>query len=718
MGLNTIRCAISTDFFTAFADIPKNEQKKVSEFITKFQNNPSSSGINYEKIHNSADDNMKSVRIDRDYRGIVYKPDKGNVYLLLWVDSHDRAYEWAERKKCAVNKKTGTVQVYEAGEEEKRDHGEVKHLDERRGIFSDISKNNLLRLGIPGELVNTVWELKDELEFEKKKNLFPPESYEALQFIKAGLSVGEVINELFSEEDPEGIEENDFEQALNNPGSKQQFIVVDSENEKELREILGAPLDKWRVFLHRSQRKIVERDYSGPVRILGGAGTGKTVVAMHRAKRLAEKVFNRPSDRILFTTFTVNLAADIKNNLRKICDSDVLKRIEVVNIDRWVNEYLMAMGYTYDLKYGKAIDDCWERACAFAQEDTSYDVAFFKDEWEQVIAPKDIKTLEEYLRCSRRGRGTPAGRKERKRIWQVIEEFKHEMNNEGIRDIHSMIMDARVVLRNKGAPKDYRTVVVDEAQDISPQGFKLLREMMGEEKRNDLFITGDAHQRIYNQRVNLKQCGINIRGRSRILRVNYRTTEETRNWAFSVLKGERFDDLNGGVDSGKGYKSLFKGPEPDIETFATQDEEVDYIANYVKDLTKPDEKGKLKAASRNICICVRTNKLLKAYKTLLRQRGLETYKISTSESENRTVEYLRIATMHRVKGLEFDYVIIAAVNQGTVPLTFIYKDEEDPVKRNQLEKSERSLLYVAATRAKKALLITSGGRASEFLSGE
>lgn len=699
--------AISNDFFTAFAALPKNQQKKTADFINKFKSNPTGSGINYEPIIQAKDSNMKSVRIDQAYRGIIHKPDKGNVYLLLWVDHHDEAYDWAKNKKCEINSSTGTIQIFEVDAELVNNSNNIE--EDIETIFGDISQSKLKKIGISEELIHIVKKIKSEDELEKKRNLIPLESYEALQFILGGISIDDVINELFAHDiTNKEVDTSNYEEALKTAGSKQQFIVINDETEKELNDMLAAPLDKWRVFLHKSQRKIVEKNYSGSARVLGGAGTGKTVVAMHRAKWLATKVFNNSNDKILFTTFTVNLAEDIKNNLKKICNLETLKRIEVINIDKWAESFLKSQDYNYKLEYDE-IDNMWNKAIENVEESLNFDKEFFKEEWEKIITTYDVKTLNDYLKTSRLGRGTSLNRKERKLIWEVFEEYKAIMRDTGKKDIYSIMIDARAILKKNPNATNYKAIIVDEGQDLSAQAYKLIRDIVSEEKANNIFVVGDSHQRIYRQKASHGKCGIKIRGRSKILKINYRTTEETRNWAFSVLKGIDFDDLDEGLENGKGYKSLMNGPKPKIENYKDFEEEIENIVKYINDLQNNGINLK------SICLVLRTNKLINQYKEKLRENGIDVYQIKTEQSEDRSINCIRIATLHRVKGLEFDYVIISSVNSGTIPLSFTYKNIEDEVVKKEMEISERSLLYVAATRAKKELLVTSYGKKSEFL---
>lgn len=700
-----IRVAISADFFTAFSAIPRQKQSKVVDFINKFRNNPMATGINYEKIKNAFDPSLRSVRIDDTYRGIVLKPKNSNVYLLLWVDHHDKAYTWAVRKKCIINSRTGSIQVFDVKEEE----GEIKVNNYTiPGIYDEISDENLIKIGVPEEIMSLVRTIHSIEELDSNINAIPQDVYEALYYLATGYSYEEVLKE-FSVDD-KIIDTQDFDAALNNMSTLQKFIVLDDEaNQQELKEMLGAPLEKWRVFLHPAQRKIVEKDVNGPYRVLGGAGTGKTVVAIHRAKWLLENLLNRKEDRILFTTFTRNLAGDIKENLSKICSPEVMKRIDVVNLDLWVSEFLRKHNYNYRIVYGEELEKVWEEALTISSDELGLASSFYKEEWEKVIIPNGITKKSEYLKVSRIGRGVKLDRKSKAEIWNVFEELKNIMNTKRVRDIDTAMIEARVILANLGNILPYKTVLVDEAQDFGIQAFKLIRQIAGEEHKNDIFIVGDSHQRIYKNKVVLSKCGINIRGRSSKLKINYRTTEETREWAFNLLNGLEFDDLDNGVDSNSDYKSLMHGPKPEVNNFKDINEEVKYI------VSKIDELKKLEVDIKNIALVTRTDKQLEVYEELLTKYNIETYKLKRKELDNREHTGIRLATMHRVKGLEFDYVILAGVNNDIVPLKNIFTDITDKTIIKERMTSEKSLLYVAATRAKKAIYVTSYGKISDFI---
>jgi mRNA-degrading endonuclease RelE of RelBE toxin-antitoxin system len=704
---NKIKVAIASDFLLSFSKIPRKQQAKVMNFITKFRSNPMLPGINYEKIAHAKDPNIRSVRIDQSYRGIVLKPDTGNIYVLLWIDHHDKAYKWAENKAYKIHPETGSLQVIDIEESQDKQVAEVFGAEESV-LFADIRDRHLLRLGVPELQLQLVRGLKTEDDLDRIADQLPQEAYEALFFLSEGFSLEDVLQDIEMTAKKEKVDTDDYETALNNPDSRRRFLVV--EDDLELAAILNAPLEKWRIFLHPSQQKLVERNWNGSVRVLGGAGTGKTVAAMHRAKWLVQNVFTNEKDRILFTTFTRNLAADIQENLSKICSREMMRRIEVVNLDRWVSGILKKNGYDYKIDYGYRTEPLWNKALDLVPNELDFDLSFYREEWERVIQPQAITSVEDYMKASRVGRGVRLNRKARKAAWTVFEEYRALLNEHGLKESNDAMRDAKLLLERKKEILPYKAIIVDEAQDMGIQAFKLIRQMIPEEKKNDLFIVGDAHQRIYRHKVVLSQCGINIRGRGRKLRINYRTTDETRKWAIGLLKGVKVDDLDGGTDDQKGYKALLHGIMPDVRHFNNFQEEVSFIAEYIRKIK--NETGSIK----EVCLVARTNNLLKQYESAISAKGFEIYLVRRSEAEDRTSPGLRLATMHRVKGLEFDRVIIAGVNEGVVPFEGAQSYSSDTVVKRESEIQERALLYVSATRAKKEVVVTSFGKSSRFLS--
>ena len=695
---NQVKVAISSDFLTAFARLPRGIQGKVTEFLGKFRNDPLSPGINYEKLSKGIDKKIYSVRIDDTYRGIVVREEETGVYLLLWVDHHDEAYDWAARKRCEVNKKTGAVQIFDV-----QTVAEEASAPTADALFKDVSDSDLLELGVPEEQLVLVRSFTDTKAFFAAKASIPQDAFEYLSWLTEGIPFDEVL-EYAKEERGTGDSDGTISDALDTPGSLKAFVVVDGED--ELKRIMAEPLEKWRVFLHPTQRKIVNKDYSGPARVLGGAGTGKTVVAMHRAKHLASKM---PSTgRILFTTFTANLAADIKENLRKICTMEELRKIEVIHLDAWVNQFLRESGFSAQIAYDE-IPGLWEKALLLAGIDLPFDAGFYEEEWNRVVIAQEALSLEKYVKATRNGRGTRLDRKKRMLVWKVFEAYQNLMKENRIRDINTAMYESRRLLETEGGTAKYAAVIVDEGQDFSDNAFRLLRALAGEEHANDIFIVGDAHQRIYRNRPTLSKCGLNVRGRSSILKINYRTTEEIRRYAFALLNGISFDDLDDGTDLGDRCQSLTHGEKPDIREFKDANAELNFLTEEIGKLQKND------VALSDICVVARTKKLVDDYIAQFTKAGIRSYAIKRNKTDDRNYDGLRVATMHRVKGLEFQYVFVAAVNSRVIPLPSAI-NKTDAVSEAETMTSEKCLLYVALTRAQKGAYITSYGKKSEFLS--
>lgn len=693
----TIKVALTDNFLTSFAALPRQIQVRVTEFINKFKNNPRSSSIHLEKIQNAMDDKIYSARINDAYRTIIAVEEDTGVYLILWVDHHDEAYEWARKKKCLINKELGAIQVFDVISSEEKNSDNIERL------FKKYSEQELIDVGVPKEQISFVKDIMDIDQFNKMKDSFSKETYESLEWLANGFEYNEVKDLYDSQKLVDEPIPNNFAEALNSTTTKHSFVVV--EGEEELEKIMSEPLEKWRIFLHPSQRKLVEKNFNGPARVTGGAGTGKTVVAIHRAKKLVKEL--EKDKKILFTTFTANLANDIEYNLKKICNGQDLKNIDVINLDAWVSEFLKLNGYTYRIDYEK-IDDIWSQAYINSGENIDYDWNFVKDEYIKIIVCQEEISLAAYMNASRIGRGIKLDRQTKIKIWHIVEEYLKLLRDQQIRDIDTAMFECRMVLKNYQKKLEYQYIIVDEGQDFSTNAYKLLRLIAGEEHRNDMFIVGDSHQRIYNKKAVLSKCGINVRGRGSILRINYRTTEEIRKYAMALLDGISFDNLDNEEEIHDQCQSLTHGEKPVIKNFKDGNEEFDYLFN---EINKLKENG---VDLRNICLVARTRKYVDYYNQMFTSKGIRVYEIRGSKVDDRNYDGLRIATMHRVKGLEFQYIFIAACNDRVIPLQQAI-NISDPISRQESITSEKCLLYVALTRAQKKAYITSYGNKSKFL---
>ena len=656
------KVALAQDFLANLGNLSSAVQGKILKWALLFQSDPTAPGINYESIKGARDKNLKSVRIDQDWRGIVFKPPAGDIYVLMYVDRHDAAYKWAEGRRLSVNPTTGALQVFavetlvepalEQARIQARKNAVVDHLlikdnsETSKPIFDMLSNQEFLSIGTPDEMIAQVRSIQSELELDALQKYLPVEAYEGLFLIAAGDTVSEILMARETRVD-QSVNTDDFASAIETAESQSRFVVV--ADEETMAAILSSPLAQWRVFLHPTQTKLAQGDRSGPMRVLGGAGTGKTVLAMHRAKWLAE---NRLTEgyKVFFTTFTKNLAADIEENLKTLCSPELMSKIEVKNLDAWVNSFLRRHKYEHKIIYNRKQDeaaDAWQRALTLQDTTLSLTSQFYEEELERVILAQGVTTRDQYRLAKRTGRGTVLTRSKRDAIWPVFEEYRAQLASKKLKEVDDAYRDAVFLLQSKTPP--YTSIIVDETQDFGPQALKLIRAMAPQEP-NDLFFVGDGHQRIYSRnRAAMSACGINIRGRARKLYLNYRTTEEIRLLAVATLEGCSIDDLDDGFDEVRRYKSLSHGPAPVTLNFDHLEEALDALHKTV--LTSIDE-------NRSLCIIVPSK-----HNTFAVRQSLESINISTTilgpdERDKPDSKSIRIATMHRAKGLDFDEVVL------------------------------------------------------------
>jgi hypothetical protein len=688
----TPKIAMSDDFLKSFASVPRDQQQAVLTFVAKFRQNPMAAGINYERIRDAGDQNMRSVRINDGVRGIVLKPDVGNVYCLLWVDRHDDAYQWARRHRVAIHPDVGSIQVF-AVESVASAAPSPLTPQPAAGLFSSLKDREIRRLGVPDEMLAAVRAVKTEADLDGLDKLLPDEAFEALYLFAAGESYEKIVEEQVA---PAAVDPQDFSAALERDSSKRHFVVLTDDS--DLEALLAAPLERWRVFLHPSQRKLVERDWAGPAKVTGGAGTGKTVVAMHRAARLARQYANLPGRPVLFTTFTKTLAEDIRQHLSLLCTPQELEKIQVVNLDQWASSVLRRFGYKPEPLYDEsARRSYWQAAMSALPSSLELTQQFMRAEYERVVLPQGCETADDYMGASRVGRGGQLGRALRKSIWPVFAEYRAQLHAANFREPEETFRDACRLLKKQGAELGIRAMVIDEAQDISAAAFELMRTAVPLAE-NDLFIVGDAHQRIYRHKVVLSRVGIEVRGRSRSLKVNYRTTDEIRRWACAQLEGCEIDDLDGNNDSLKGYLSLTHGDHPDVIESNSQQEDLSNIREILQQLNADG------IESRQVCIAARTNEDLDGIGSGLKQAKVPFLKLERNTPDDNATPGVRLATMHRIKGLEFGIVIVVAY-RGVTSYAQQFSREEDEGVSSETEAAERCLLHVAATRAKRNLFV-------------
>ncbi len=578
---------ISDSFTNSLAKLTSDEQKAIKTTAFDLQVNPEKPGYSFHKLDRAQDKNFWSVRVNRDIRMIVHR-SKSSL-LLCYVDHHDDAYRWAEKRKLETHPKTGAAQLVEIRErfEEILVPVYVSALQEvpsKPLLFDQLDDERLLDYGVPLEWLADVKNANEDSILELADHL-PSEAAEALIEIAVG-GTPKPVTRVPLNIDP-------FE----HPDAQRRFRVVN--DVEELERALDFPWEKWTIFLHPAQQDLVEKHFSGPARVSGSAGTGKTIVALHRAVYLVK---SNPDARVLLTTFSDSLANALKEKLKHLVGNQprLAERLEIHAMDAIAlrlhrfnaeNKKLLKRADLYDL-VAQHIDKA---------ADLKFSKAFVFEEWHQVVDAWQIQTWEDYRDVRRLGRKTRLTEQQRKTLWNLFEHV-----NQAIETGNSISMSRVYAELTKGLAEKqhspFEFVVVDEAQDINIPQLRFLAVLSGG-RPNALFFAGDLGQRIFQQAFSWKSLGVDIRGRSKTLRVNYRTSHQIRMQADRLL-GPSVSDVDGNIDDRSGTVSVFNGPAPLIRTFENQDDEIACVSDWLIKLTeegfKPHEIGVFIRSRREI----------------------------------------------------------------------------------------------------------------------
>lgn len=696
------------DFLDDFARLEPSVRQKVRELPGKFSE-AAHTGVHLEKINGASDERVRTVRVDQFWRGVVVNLGEGR-YALLRVLAHDDANQWAMRQRFGVNPVTGLVELIDvAAVAEQIEVLEPASVGTGRApVFASVSDGDFRQLGVDGEIIPLLRRLTDEAEVIAIASLLPKAQGDAVLLLADGKTPDEVWAELAADYllKQEKVDTDDLETALDRAGSKAEFIVTT--NDDELLALLSGDFEAWRTFLHPAQRFLAERPvFNGPVKVTGGAGTGKTVAAIHRARFLARQLIESGdrTSRVLFATYTTSLARNLERVMQSFCDPQEFKRINISTVDALASQTLIAAGTRLRPAFDQGLREKADVAATMsALDEFDLDGRFLLTEWEQVVIGRRIESLAEYVTTPRSGRGRPLSRPARKSVWAAASRLSGDLLQSGFASFPQMADLAADQISSR-SERPYAHVVVDEAQDLHPAQWRLLRAAVASGP-NDMFIVGDAHQRIYDNRVSLASLGIETRGRSRRLKVNYRTSQQILGWALGILTGETIDDLDGNAERQVGYRSEFQGPPPTVRVFDTSSEESKFVLELVKSWISE------KIVPGSIGVVARTNDALTGIEGALNSSGVEWSNLGGAGS----VKGVLVGTMHSSKGLEFERLIVVGVSKDRVPAPFSMANPSvDPEKYADDLQRERCLLYVACTRARDALVVTSSGTLSDLV---
>lgn len=733
----------------------------VFTFLEKIQQDDTLPGLHIEPLHDVADQRVRTGRVNQNFRAVLFKVSGGDeaAYVFTGAWPHDEAIKVARGATLTMNPVNGvpeilipTTELTAAlpGQSHARpsaapggEHGPAEPAEgaalaaaepereaaERPSLLGEfgISRADLIDvLGLDAELADLALEAVDEDEVLALAELAVPWQGSALLSLAAGSTVAQAREELGLTgvvAEAEGLSEDErLVAALAHPAARLQFAFI--EDDQELRSVIeGGDLSAWRTFLHPEQRKYASTDYNGPFRLSGGAGTGKTVVLIHRARELARR--DRQA-RILLTTYTKTLAAALRADLERL-DPGIRFATElgepgvyVASLDAVATRVLKGMPAevrdeatrtaigprTGELNPGSSGAKLWASvlsATSVPLDPALANPTFLAAEYALVVLPARITTRDEYFAVRRPGRGVALDRSKRAAVWQLIQSFRSAASIEDTIDWPELSAITAVAVEQTGPVFDH--VLVDEGQDLTPSQWQLLRALAAPGK-NDLFLAEDSHQRIYGHPLVLSRLGINIVGRSRRLTLNYRTTAQNLRFALGVLAGEAYVDAEGEAESVAGYRSARRGPSPQPIAAASITEELDTAARTVRSWL--DEGHSPEA----IGILVRDQQQMSRVVTGLNERGVGARQVDGSKSAG--TGQAVVMTMHRAKGMEFECVIIFGASRDDLPAEYLIQGVTDEDRAEFLQR-ERSLLYVSATRARDELVILWSGAPSELL---
>ena len=690
---------IAKSFQDSLSRLQAAEQKQAKMTAYDLQAEPERPGLNLHPVKASKDKRFHTVRVNDDIRIVVHKTD--DSMMLCYVDHHDDAYAWAERRRIEAHPKTGAAQIVEVVERQAEeaaptvapDAGERQSAGEiAQRLFDGLEVERLLEVGVPESWVPAVREADESSFFELIDHL-PEEASEALL---AYAETGKL--ETSAEAQAEGAAATD---PFEHPDAQRRFRVL--EDADALRHALEFPWEKWTVFLHPAQQEVVDRRFGGPARVSGSAGTGKTVVALHRAVRLAERSEN---GRVLLATFSKPLAHALRLKLRRLVDpeSDSARRITVGYVDGIGHQlYELAFARKPNIASRSQIEAALSRAVEEMGE-TRFSQRFLLNEWRSVVDAWQLRDWESYRDVSRLGRKTRIGGRQREALWKVFARTQEILRQRNVVTWAEAVAQAEAHYREKSR-KPFDHAVIDEAQDISIPQLRFMAAIVPDGPDN-LFFAGDLGQRIFQQPYSWLSQGVDVRGRSVSLRVNYRTSYQIKRKADQLLP-MKVRDVDGYEESRKGTVSVFDGPEPEIGLFDSTEDETAYVADWIRQAVDAG------AAPEEIGVFVRTRDELDRARAAVKSAGQEA--LTLSERVEDVAGKVVIGTMHLAKGQEFKAVAVMACDDEVLPLQSRIESAAEEAELEEIFETERHLLYVAVTRARDRVLVSGLEPGSEFV---
>ena len=680
---------LADSFTKALSKLTNEEQKAVKLTVFDLQQAPSNPGFKFHRIDQSKDPNFWSVRVNRDIRLVIHKTDAS--LLIAYVAHHDDAYKWAERRRIDAHPRTGAAQIVEIREyvEEITIPAQAAEASTNfhSPLFLKLSVENLLKIGVPEDWLEDVRNASEDTFLDLADHI-PQEAAEILLSYAAD-GILRLPEARLADVDP-----------FDHPDAMRRFRVM--ENVAALRRALDYPWDKWALYLHPDQQRLVDGRYSGPARVAGSAGTGKTVVALHRAAHILRQ--NRQA-RLLLTTFSSPLSNMLDHKLKRLVreDQNLDHRLSVRPFAGVAKElFTLINGHEPQIAGPEHVSAALSQA-ADELKITGFTDRFLMSEWRSVIDAWQIDSLAAYARVPRPGRKNRLGGKQRERLWPVFGRVR-EILRAQLRYTPANVFGEVAAYYKHRKDKPFSHIIVDEAQDLGVPELKMLSAIAPDDQQA-LFFAGDLGQRIFQEPFSWLGLGIDIRGRSHTLKVNYRTSHQIRQAADRLLP-HIMRDMDGIEQDRRATVSVFNGPEPDVLIHVSEEEEIKAIGSAI---LKALDTG---IPPEEIGVFVRSEDELTRARSAVQAAGQTPLDLS-DRVEDRTGR-LAIGTLHLAKGLEFRQIVVMACDDEVLPDQDRIDTVADEAALDEVYDTERQLFYVACTRAREKLIVSGVKPASEF----
>lgn len=698
-----ITLACTSRFIKQLKNIPREKQNAVNHFIQKFPEDPTLKTWDLKTYSGLRDPHLHFARVSLDFRVVLYPPlEKDNTWTLLWVDHKPKIKDWAKNKKIFWNDKVQVLQSYDARL--------IRDVPGQKGTvassFINASGKQLLKIGAPEELLSRIQGLSNAYDLACIQEDLPTDVFENLSLLIQGISVETIIRQVEAGK----IKSGSYQKQKNSPNNRHVVVSLSDLNPEDPSPLENLP--EWRVFLHPTQRHLATRSFNGTVKVTGGAGTGKTVAALHRVTHLTK----RRKGRVFFTTYTRALIGRLQSDLRSLNANMAFVHVDILDrvVAQLARELSIIPKQQEELNFNQ-----WDKEKVVLKKllDNSklpekMNPVNLQKEYQEVILENDCRTVEDYLNVSRKGLAFPLGKKQRRNVWNLLQEYQRLQFEDGYKHPSYIFNEVAAQVRKKPELIPYQHIVADEIQDFDLPRLRILRAL-APHGTDDLFLVGDPFQNIYSSQTNFKKVGINVKGkRSKKLTINYRTTEEIRNFAIqpleTVIKNQIFfHDFNGKVENDLQFISIKHGHTPAYELFTSKEEELKEVERLVKIYIDPE--GDYRLQPSEIAVASLLTRSVNQINQFFYEKGIKRY----HHRSGGDTDGIRLFTLHSLKGLEFKVVFLTGISEQEY-----HRNPPPNASKEQKQSAWRdlaALLYVACSRAILYLHVSGTGKPVAFI---